>query len=130
MRGLIRGAELIAVASGAAGSLGLMFHVGHRQRSIILMALFTVWVLSPFAALLWADVLAKSWSLAARTTLHITAVVIALGSLAIYGVVALGPPRPQPAFWFLIVPLASWLVMVVVVPLSARFSRTSAHTPH
>ena len=125
MRGLIRGAALIAVASGAAGSLGLMFHVGHRQRSIILMALFTVWVLSPFAALLWADVLAKSWSLAARTSLHITAVVIALGSLAIYGVVALGPPRPQPAFWFLIVPLVSWFVLIVVVPLSARLSRKS-----
>jgi len=34
-------------------------------------------------------------------------VVVAVGSLAIYGEVAFGPPRPQPAFWFLVVPAAS-----------------------
>ena len=123
MGGVIRRAAVIAVAIGAAGSLGFMFYVGHRQRSIMLIVFFTVWVLSPFAALSWADVLAKSWSLAARATLHAAALVIALGSLAMYGIVALGPPRPQPAFWFLIVPLASWLLMIVVF-LFARISRT------
>jgi hypothetical protein len=130
MGGAIRGAALIAVASGAVGSLAFMFHVGRQQRSMILIILFTVWVLSPFAALLWADVLSKYWSVVARATLHAAALVIALGSLAIYGVVALGPPRPQPAFWFLIVPLASWLLMAVVVLVSARISGTSARAAH
>jgi hypothetical protein len=70
MVGLMRGVAMIAIAIGAAGSLGLMFYVGHHQRSIILVVLFTAWVLSPFAALLWADGLSKYWSFAARATLQ------------------------------------------------------------
>jgi hypothetical protein len=121
--GLLHGAALIAAPTGAVGSLALMFHVGHRQRSIILMVLFTAWVLPPFVVLLWADALSKRWSVVTRATLHIVMLVITLGSLAVYGVVALGPPRPKPAFAFLMVPLASWLLMAVVVPISVLMSR-------
>jgi hypothetical protein len=46
-----------------------------------------------------------------------------LGSLAIYGAVALGLSRAKPAFVFLLVPPASWLLTAIVVPITALTSR-------
>ena len=41
----------------------------------------------------------------------IVMLILALGSVAIYADVAFGPPREKPAFVFLVVPLASWLLI-------------------
>ena len=120
--GLLRGAALIAVIAGAAGSFGLMLHAGRRQRSLILIGLFTVWELSPFVALVWAHVVSKHWSVLTRATLYSVMLVLTLGSLAIYGDVSLGPPRAKTAFVFVVVPLASWLLIAIVVPIAALIS--------
>jgi hypothetical protein len=124
--GLLRVASLIAVLGGAVGSIGLMLHTGSRQRSLILIGLFTAWVLSPFVALVYAHVVSKHWSVVSRVTLFILMLILTLGSLVIYGDVALGPPRPKPASVFLVVPLASWLLIAIVIPAAARlFQRLS-----
>ena len=120
--GRIRSAALIAALAGAAGSFGLMLYAGRHQRSLILIGLFTVWDLSPFAALVYAHMASKDWSVLTRATLYGVMLVLAVGSLAIYGDVALGPPRPQPAFIFLVVPLASWLLISIVLPITATIS--------
>jgi hypothetical protein len=86
------------------------------------MALFTLWVLSPFAALCLADRASKSWPVLTRATLYSLMPVVTLGSLAIYADVALGPPRPKPASVFLVVPLASWLLIAIAVPSAAFLS--------
>ena len=36
--------------------------------------------------------------------------------------VAFGRPRAKPAFVFLVVPLASWLLIAIVIPIAARMS--------
>src|ERR1019366_3092384 len=100
--GLLRVVSLIVLVAGAAGSLDMVFRVGHRNPSHLLMGLFVVWVSSPFVALVVANLYSKRWS--------IPSLVVALGSLAVYMDVALGPPRSQPAFVFLVVPLVSWTV--------------------
>lgn len=112
---LLRRTALIAVPVGALGSLACMFYVGRRQSSIILIILFTGWVLAPFAALFWTAMQAKTWPVVARAALHVAMLVITLGSLAIYGLIAFGPPVSKPAFAFLVVPVASWLPIAVVV---------------
>src|SRR3974377_2357147 len=112
-------AAIVAVLAGAGGSTALMLCVGHRNPSRILVALFGIWVLSPFMALLFANFVSKRWSVLTRTALYTITLALTLGSLAIYGNVAFGPPRPKPAFAFLMVPLASWLGVAVVVPTSA-----------
>ena len=119
--GLLRAVALTAVVAGAGGSVGLMLWVGHRNPSRVLLGLFVIWDLSPFMALLLADMLSKRWSVITRATLHIVMLVIALSSLALYGDVVLRP-RPQPAFMFLVVPLGSWLLMTIVVPIAALIS--------
>jgi len=119
---LLRAAALIAVLAGAAGSLGLMLYAGRHNDSRLLLVLFALWVLSPFMALVLAHVVSKRWSALTRATLYSVMLVLTLGSLAIYGDVALGPPRAKTAFVFVVVPPASWLLMAIVVPIAALIS--------
>ena len=119
---LLRAAALIAVLAGAVGSVGLMLHAGRRNNSRILLVLFALWVLSPFVALVLANVVSKRWSVHTRATLYSVMLILTLGSLAIYGDVALGPPRPKTAFVFVVVPPASWLLIAIVVPIAALIS--------
>jgi hypothetical protein len=110
------------VVAGAAASFVLMLRVGHANPSRFLIALFAIWVLSPFVALVLADIVSKRWSMLTRATLYWLMLVLALGSPAIYARVALGPPRPQPASFFLLVPFGSWLLMAIVLPIAGRIS--------
>ncbi|MEO6245288.1 MAG: hypothetical protein ABIQ12_07610 [Opitutaceae bacterium] len=111
---LLRRFTLIAALVGAAGSLVFMFRVGKRNPSAVLIILFTVWVLMPFAAMVWASRCSKVWTDTARTFLHVLILILTLGSLLIYGDVAFGAPRQQPAFMFLVVPFVSLLVLGVM----------------
>src|SRR6266700_2562256 len=80
--GLLHTVALTAVVAGAGGSVGLMLRVGHRNPSRILLVLFVIWVLSPFIALILADILAKRWSVLTRATLYGVMLILTLGSLA------------------------------------------------
>src|SRR5437762_704930 len=96
----LRGAALIAVLIGAAGSVGFMLYAGRHNKSNLLLVLFAIWVLSPFVAFLFATVVSKGWPVLTRVTLYSLMLVVSLGCLALYGYVALGPPRAQTAFVF------------------------------
>jgi hypothetical protein len=118
---LLRAGALAAVVIGAVGSVGLMMWVGHRNPSRLLLALFFIWDVSPFVGLVLAVVVSKRWSVITRATLYGLMLIVTLGSLALYGDVVLRP-RPQPAARFLLVPLGSWLLMAIVVPIAALIS--------
>ena len=119
--GLLHAVALIAVVAGALGSAGLMLWVGHRNPSRLLLLLFVIWDLSPFVGLALADMVSKRWSVLTRATLYGVMLILTLGSLAFYGDVV-WRPRPQPAFRFIVVPLGSWLLMTIVVPIAALIS--------
>ena len=87
---------------------------------------FAIWVMSPFVGFLMADARAARWSSPARTTLHGTMLLVTAATLAIYGVVALGPPRPKPASFFLVVPPASVALLAVAVSIAASRSRRAS----
>lgn len=103
------------IVTGAILSLALMFYVGQRQRSILLIVLFTGWVLAPFAALVLAQVTSERRRLR-RARVRVLSIVITLASVAIYGVVAFGPHRAQPARFFLVVPATSLLLIAAFTP--------------
>src|SRR5713226_5399139 len=119
--GLLRGAALIAVLAGVVGSVGFLLRAGRRTPRFLLV-LFVLWVLSPFMALVWATMVSKCWSVVTRATLYSVMLVLTLGSLAIYGAVALGLSRAKPAAVFLLVPAASWLLTAIVAPIAALTS--------
>jgi hypothetical protein len=106
---------MVAMVAAAAGSVGFVFYFGQRNPSRLLIVLFAVWVLSPFVALLAADARSRRWPPQTRATLYGVMLLIAAGSLAVYANAALGPPRAQGAFVFVIVPPLSWLLSGVAV---------------
>ncbi len=125
---MLRPVALIAAIVGAAGSVAAMLSVGQRNTEIILLILlFVGWVASPFVGLLIADFFGRRWSNLTRVTLHWLMLALVLGSLAIYAGVASGPQRSKPAATFLLVPLASWLIIAVSLSVSARVSRRRSH---
>jgi hypothetical protein len=120
--GRLRVAALGLALVGAIGSLGLMFYVGRRQQSLVLMVMFTVWVVSPFVGAVVAARVSSTWSPSTRATLYVAMMIVALGSLGIYAILAFGPPVAKAAAPFLIVPAASWLLMTIAVAIAAAAS--------
>jgi hypothetical protein len=123
---VLRAAGMVAMLAGAIGSVGFVFYYGQRNPSRLLIVLFAGWVLSPFVALLAVDTRSTRWPPLTRATLYGVMLVIAAGSLATYANAALGPPRAQGAFAFVIVPPLSWLLSAVVVSIAVfAFGRHS-----
>jgi hypothetical protein len=120
--GVLRTAALIALPAGAAGSIGFMLRAGHRNPSRVLLILFAIWVLSPFVAMVFATIVSKDWAMLTRTTLYAVILVLTVSSLAIYGDVALGPPRAKTAFAFVVVPPLSWLLIAITISIAALIS--------
>jgi hypothetical protein len=119
----LRRAALLAAGAGGAASLGFMLYAGRRNPSRLLVLLFAAWVLSPFVAAVLAWAKSDQWPTIIRTTLYGTMIVVALGSVCVYCAVALGHLRVKVGFMFLIVPLASWLVLGVAFSIAAIAAR-------
>lgn len=96
----------IAVVAGAVGSLVFMLSVGSHA-PVFLILMFVVWVLSPFVALLVLSV--RSWVWPSVMLL------VPIVSLIVYGLVALKLSLAKPAAPFLLVPLASWILIGIMI---------------
>jgi hypothetical protein len=103
-----------------------MFRAGRRQNSILLLLIFAICVLSPFVALVRANMVSERWSILSRSMLCSVTLVVTLGSLTIYGEVAFGYATAKVGFVFLVVPLASWLVTAIVVVIAVFISGKSS----
>jgi phosphate/sulfate permease len=68
----LRTTALTTLLVGTIGSLYFMFKAGSNQKSIILLGLFTSWVISPFVGLILATGLAKHWTKNTNLWLYIT----------------------------------------------------------
>jgi len=124
---LLSKAALLLPIAGALGSVGLMLWAGHRNDSGILLALFAIWVQSPFVALVLATLVSRRWSVLTRAMLHSVMLILTVGSLAIYGNVVSIHTDSRVAFPFLVVPLGSWLLITIVIPIAALLSRRLSH---
>src|SRR5688572_26439979 len=87
---LLRVVALIAVVIGGVGSLGLMLRAG-RNTPRFLLVLFILWILAPFVALGWANVVSRRWSVVTRATLYCVTLVLTVSSLILYGEIVLPP---------------------------------------
>ena len=121
---MLRALALIAVAIGGVASLGLLFREA-RRTPLLLLVLFVGWVALPFVGLAAADIASKRWSVATRAALYSVMLIVTLGSVAVYSTTVLRP-LARPAALFLMVPLASWLLIAVVLGTAALLSRRRA----
>jgi hypothetical protein len=90
----------------------------------LLIALFAMWVVSPFVLLAAGHVLSRRWSLLIQAAVHGVTVLVAAASLTVYGVVALGAARPKTAVFVIVAP-ASWLLVATVVGTAALMALIS-----
>ncbi len=107
----LRKIALAILLIGAVGSLFFMFHAGSKQKSIVLLGLFTIWVISPFVGLFLATRLTKRWSEIRNRWFFSTMIFLNLLSLVVYSGLLL-QSLTKPAFIFLIFPLLSWLAII------------------
>jgi len=114
--GRLRSSANIAVPLGAAGSIGLLLHAGQRTPRLLL-ELMAIWVVSPFIALTWANLVSKHWSRPTRAALYAVMLAVAVGFLAIYGDDAKRHRWTHAAFVFVLAPGTSWLLMAIAVPI-------------
>lgn len=121
-RSVLRSLSVVILIIGAIGSLGFMFHTGRNNPSVVLMALFTVWVLSPYVVLLVLDGISTRWTDAARRILYGLMLFLTLFSLLGYSGVLI-PSAAKPAFVFLVVPLISLGLIVLIIPIVVSNSR-------
>lgn len=118
----LRTVALILISLGAVGSLYFMFNAGRNQKSILLITLFTAWILSPFAGLFLADKFSNRWTVTVRAALYWLMIILTIVSLVAYSG-ALNTPRTKNAFVFIIIPLISWLLMSIAILIARKLSR-------
>ena len=122
MLSLVRRVTFIVMLTGALGSLGLTLQAGRSNHSILLVMLFGIWVLSPFMGLAVAYILSNRWSGLTRNVLYLLATILTIVSLLIYGGIWT-PAGMKHAFVFLILPVLSWLLLAIIIPVTASRSR-------
>jgi hypothetical protein len=121
---LLRIASKVATVVSAIGSVALLLYMGRRNKSIVLMVLFSIWVLAPFVeSLLLNALITKRGSAVAQTALHVAMLIIAVASLALYAETVLRPPVSQPVFRFVLLPVVSNVLIIIVVVTAEVVSR-------
>jgi predicted dienelactone hydrolase len=119
----LSGASFLLLMIGAIGSVGLTLRAGHGSDSRIKRSLFAIWVLSPFVALVLANMISKRWSVPARATLHFVTLLVTVGSLAIYGTGVSTMGGSSIGVPLIVVPVGSWLLTTIVPTMAAILSR-------
>lgn len=117
----LRTIAITLLVIGAIGSLGFMFYTGRNNDSVVLMTLFTGWVLLPYIGIGVAAAKSKRWSVP-ENVIYSLMIIISVVSLVCYSGV-ISPAGTKPAFMFLVVPGVSWMLMAIVFPLARRRSR-------
>jgi hypothetical protein len=120
----LRTLALAIAVAGAVGSLYFMFNAGRTQNSIILLGLFTAWVLSPYAGFFISNKISDGWTVPARRLLYWLIIVLTIGSLVAYSG-AFNTPETKNAFIFLIFPMISWFLIVTVFLIAKKISNNN-----
>jgi len=111
---------VLMVLAGAGASIGFTIHTGRNNPSILLILLFTGWVVSPFIALLLINVVSRRSEPFNRLILHSLMILITLGSVILYSGLW-SPPGAKTAFVYLVGPLLSWSLMGTIL-IAAKLS--------
>jgi len=107
-------------------SVGLMLRACRFNDSGVALALIAVWILSPMIALVQAEVVAKRWLIFGRATVYGLMLVVALGFEIIYGLYMFIPLSPRKGFPYALVPAVSWLLILIVLVITAFRSHARA----
>lgn len=111
----LRNASLLLLRVCALASVGLTIYTGRHNHSIVLIALFVVWVVSPFFGLILAERTAERSPAPIAAAIYAASLVLSLCPVLVYSIVAVTPPLHGAAFSFLAVPAATWLAIATLL---------------
>jgi hypothetical protein len=100
------------LVGGALLSVYSTLHAGRNNSSFLLMTLFVIWVLSPFALLMVVNNVAVQWSYKSRLSVYFLMILITILAILFYSGI-LGSLGFKPAFVYLVTPLISWIIIAV-----------------
>ena len=123
----LRTIALIVALIGVVGSIYFMFSASSKQNSIILLGLFTAWVLSPFIGLFISYKISNHWAVPARALIYWLMLILTIGSLAVYSG-TFNTPETKNAFRFLIFPLISWVLIVTILLIARKMSNKKVNS--
>src|ERR1043165_4904083 len=112
---ILRTMAFTAALVATVVSVGLMLRACRFNDSGVALALIAIWILSPLIALVLAEVAAKRWLIFDRAMVHGLMLAVALGSVIIYGVDVFIPLSPRKGFPYALVPVVSWLLILIVL---------------
>ena len=124
---LLRTTALIVSLVGAVGSLYFMFSAGREQKSIILLGLFTAWILSPYIGFFILNKISNRWTVPARRLFYWLIIVLTIGSLVAYSG-SFNTPETKNAFAFLIFPMILWFLIVTVFLIARKISNKNLNS--
>jgi hypothetical protein len=104
----MRLAARVFVVLCALGSLACTLYAGQHNRSMLLVGMFAVWVVAPFAGLFVVLPRWESASSQSATLLHATVIVFCITAFFIYAMNTLHPRGHNAAAPFLLEPLFMW----------------------
>jgi hypothetical protein len=104
---------LLTVFGCAAGSFILVLTAGKQDHSFLLRAIFLIWVLLPFVAMVVVFLVSAQWARAARKNACWLIFLLSLGSLLAYMELQ-GIAGTRPAVTFLVIPVLSSLLLVFI----------------
>ena len=113
----------IAAVVGAIGGVALTLYAGRGNGLPFLMVLMAGWVFAPFFGYALATRLTGRWPASTQTALDVLMLLIAVVALAIYIHDVAGPPHAQRATVYVAVPIASWLLMLIGISVTALVAR-------
>ena len=122
--GTLAPASRFALIAGAIWSVVCTLYAGRHNASVLLVALFVVWVLSPFAGFVLVIRSAQRQHVGILRALLANSIVVTLTSVLIYTAVAFSAPTHHTAFAFLVVPAATWLA-IGTFAVATKFARRS-----
>jgi hypothetical protein len=108
-----------AAVIGAVGAVALTLYAGRDNGLPFLMILMGGWVFAPFFGYAVIRKIAGRRSSFPLASLDGVVIVIAVVALAIYAQNVQHPPTSKPAVVFVAVPIASWVVMLIVVAIAS-----------
>lgn len=126
MRGFLNLLQTIApffIALGAIGSVVLVYLAGRHSSQHFLQLVFEIWVFSPFGILALIKKISNSWSTNVQSIINCMIIFITVVTLVIYIIVNINPPSSHLAFPFVVIPLLSWLFILIVFSVAKIISR-------
>jgi uncharacterized membrane protein len=112
-----------AAVIGAVGAVALTLYAGRNNGLPLLMILMSGWVFAPFFGYAVIRKIAGRRSSFPLASLDGVVIVMAVVALAIYAQNVVHLPTSKPAAVFVAVPIASWVVMLIVVVIASFIAR-------